>query len=99
MTVSPLVRGAIAAHFAPAPARELVALLAATPLPFLEPTDRTRDRDRVHLAVLKLAAGDVTRFRASLALAGTDWRDVLMSAGLADDDWPHVLAAAGLPVP
>ena len=31
--------------------------------------------------------GDLSRLRDALALAATDWRDLLVRAGLGDDDW------------
>ena len=37
--------------------------------------------ERLWLAAMKLSAGDVARLRKEIALAQTDWRDVLMAAG------------------
>ena len=39
-----------------------------------------RERDRVHLAVLKLAAGDLEELRRQIKLARTDYRDALAEA-------------------
>ena len=51
-------------------------------LPFLNGDDR--GRARVHLAILKLAGGDVARVREALAVAKTDARNALVFAALAD---------------
>ena len=57
------------------------------------------ERPRIHLAIIKLAAGDVTRFREAVAVAEQDWRDVLVAAGLGNADWRDQLRAAGMRVP
>jgi hypothetical protein len=46
------------------------------------------DSERSQSAIVLWAAGDLARFNDSVALAGVDWRDVLVRGGLADDDWP-----------
>ncbi len=46
------------------------------------------DSERIQSAIVLWAAGDLARFNDSVALAGIDWRDVLVRGGLADDDWP-----------
>lgn len=99
MTLSPLVRREARARFAPVDAHDVVRLLEATQLPFLDEPARTRERDRVHLAILKSADGSFERFARQLAQAATDWRDVLVEAGMGNEDWPDVLRAAGYPVP
>jgi GNAT superfamily N-acetyltransferase len=63
------------------------------------PLQWTRERARVQLALVKLAAGDSARFAEYLALARVDWRDTLCEAGLENADWPEVLRAAGYGVP
>lgn len=65
----------------------------------LDDASHPREHDRVHLGILKLADGDFERFARALALAATDWRDLLINAGLADDDWREVLRSADFPVP
>ena len=50
--------------------------------------------DRVEAAVVLSAAGDPDRLLALLALAHTDWRDVLMATGFADEGWEQRMAAA-----
>src|SRR6516162_5163280 len=97
--LSDLVRLEIGERFESSEAAEIVLALDATPLPLLEGDDRERDRARVHLAILKLADGDIERFRAAFAMARSDWRDVLVAAGLANADWPNVLRKSGCRVP
>ncbi len=99
MNVSELVRGEVAARFTPEDASVARQSLEKTSLPFLDRPDRERERDRVHLAILKLAGGNLEQFEKYLSLAARDWRNVLMSAGMANADWPDVLRAAGFPVP
>jgi hypothetical protein len=99
MDVSDLVRREVNARFNADHSVTILRELALTPLPFLDASNRRRDRDRVHLAILKQADGDLTRFMHYLALAADDWRDILVAAGLANEDWPDVLRAGGFPVP
>jgi hypothetical protein len=99
MEVSELVRREVRARFVPADVADAERLLEATHIPFLEGPREQRGRDRVHLAILKLAAGNFEKFARHLALAATDWRDLLVAAELADEDWPEVLRTAGFPVP
>jgi hypothetical protein len=99
MYVSELVRNEVAARFSSNEVPRVVAQLEQTALPFLSVPGPSRERDRVHLAILKCAEGSYRRFEASLALAAQDWRDVLMSAGLGEENWPEVLRATGYPVP
>jgi len=80
-------------------AEPAIALLASTELPLLDGADRTRERSRVHLAILKMADGNLARFAETLRMAGVDWRDVLVGAGLGNLDWPRVLELDGFPVP
>jgi hypothetical protein len=47
--------------------------------------------ERVQAAIVIWAAGDLSRFRDSLAVAQVDWRDVLVRAGLENEDWPAIL--------
>lgn len=99
MKVSAAVRYEVRARFYPDAASAVEHLLAVTELSGLSAPSHERLRDRVHLAALKVAGGDVTRFRDALRLAAQDWRDLLMAANLADEDWPAVLRAAGYAVP
>lgn len=68
-------------------------------LPLLDGPSRAIDRARVHMALIKLAEGDVARLRRWAQQASTDWRDVLVAAGMADADWREVLARDGFSVP
>jgi hypothetical protein len=43
--------------------------------------------ERIQLAALLLARGDLRRLDDALVLGHTDWRDLLVNAGLADDGW------------
>jgi hypothetical protein len=99
MDVSDRVRCEVRARFDAEIQAEVLGRLRTTPLPFLDAPDRWRDRDRVHLAILKIANGDTRRLQAALHQAAQDWRDVLVAAGLANADWPDVLRQAGFPVP
>lgn len=99
MEVSALVRREVRRRFAPHEAVEVERLLELTALPFLDAPDRRRDRDRVHLALLKQANGSLPAFTEHLAVAATDWRDLLVGAGLGHENWPEVLRDAGFPVP
>jgi hypothetical protein len=98
MVVSDLVRSEVQSRF-PDDAATVIEQLTATPLPFLDTPDRTRERDRVHLAIIKLSGGDTAKLPHILDRAASDWRDVLVWSGLANVDWPDVLRAAGFPVP
>jgi hypothetical protein len=93
--VSAFVRAEVRERFGASDAAEIIEALDTTPLPLLDGDHRKRGRARVHLAVLKLADGDIERFREAFALARLDWRDVLVAAGLANADWPSVLQKSG----
>jgi len=56
-------------------------------------------RDRIQLAVLLYARGDLHRLRSAIETARVDWRDLLVGCGLANNDWPDVLSRAGFRVP
>jgi hypothetical protein len=60
------------------------------------PRDSSAPAPRVHVAVLWLAKGDITRFDYELAGACCDWRDTLLAAGLANEDWKSVLTQKGI---
>lgn len=100
MQLSELLRREVSRHF---PNQEscvtAVAVLEGTTLQFLDVPERDRDRQRVQLAALKYAAGDLSRLREAATLASVDWRDLLTATGLENDDWAEVLTRAGFPVP
>lgn len=56
-------------------------------LPFVTVDDLA---ERIRFAVLKLSAGDLARMEGALALAASDWRDVLMAAGFGNDVKEHL---------
>ncbi len=45
--------------------------------------------ERVRFAALKLSGGDLTELVDAVALAQTDWRDLLVVAGFANDPVAH----------
>ena len=45
--------------------------------------------ERVQCAALKLSEGRVDKLYDAIALAQTDWRDLLVSAGFAEDPLAH----------
>jgi hypothetical protein len=74
VAVTPRVRALAEETFSPTDAAVVCAELAAAELPLI-----ANNGERVHLAVLNLAAGDLAQFRVHLAIARTDWRDVLVA--------------------
>lgn len=97
--VSQVVKGEVAQRFSTGQSAVVVDILATTALPFLETPDRERDRQRVQLAALKYANGDLRRLREAMELARIDWRDLLMATGLGGENWRAVLSEAGFAVP
>jgi hypothetical protein len=97
--VSDVVRAEVGNRFHVSEGHQVLSALESANLPFLESAERERERARVHLAIIKLADGDMGGFQQALAMARTDWRDVLVAAGLANADWPKVLQDAGWRVP
>ena len=97
MNVSDIVEGQIATRFGETGASTVLESFRSTPLPFLDAPNRARERDRVHLAIIKLADGDSAAAERWIRQAARDWRDVLMSAGLANGDWAQSLVDAGFP--
>jgi hypothetical protein len=57
-------------------------------LPFLENLDE-RKLERFQFAALKLSEGRLDKLDWAIALAKTDWRDLLMSAGFGEDVNAH----------
>jgi hypothetical protein len=47
--------------------------------------------ERVQVAALVVAQGNLRRLDEAVALGRTDWRDLLVAAGLADEDWQDQL--------
>lgn len=61
--------------------------------------DRSRERARVQLAIIKLAGGDLGRLLAHVKASQIDWRDTLCAAGLETAGWRQVLRDAGFRAP
>lgn len=76
VAVTSLVRAQAERDFSPADALTACAEFAAADLPLI-----SNNGERVHLAILHLAAGDLAQFRTHLAIARADWRDVLAATG------------------
>lgn len=55
--------------------------------------------ERIQLAALLLAQGDLSKLDDALALGRRDWRDLLVAAGLADEGWQERVAAELRPPP
>jgi hypothetical protein len=99
MIVGDMVRREIEKRFHGGDVQLVTRRFAETELPFLDDPRHERERNRVHLAVLKVADGRLPEFETALEQAAIDWRDVLMEAGLGRENWEDVLRAAGYPVP
>ncbi|HEX4601663.1 MAG TPA: hypothetical protein VH116_09765 [Gemmatimonadales bacterium] len=98
MPLSPVVEAEIRDRFAPGDVRTVMERLDAAALP-LGARAAPSERPRIHLAIIKLAGGDVTKFREAVAVAERDWRDVLVAAGFGNADWRAQIARAGMRVP
>ena len=59
-----------------------------TNLPFLGNFDQFQ-LERFRFAALELSEGSLADLRQAVALAKTDWRDLLMSAGFGEDVHAH----------
>ena len=89
--LSPPTKQHLDALFAPADvpeAEELLARECADNLPLTwNPTPS--GLERLRFAALRLSEGRLDRLRDAIALAKTDWRDLLVAAGFADDIDAH----------
>lgn len=94
MSVSSLVRKQAHRFFTPAQADDVIAALDALDLSL-----GMMDADRVQLAILLVAQGDLKAIRVALNQARRDWRDILVVAGLAEEDWPAALRQRGIEIP
>jgi hypothetical protein len=77
--------------FAPADLEQAHRLLVeecGNNLPFCERLD-AHQLERVRFAALKLSGGRLDELRRAIALAKTDWRDLLMAAGFGQDVRAH----------
>ena len=98
MSLAAAVEAEIRDRFPVADVPRVIAALEAAVIP-LGSRAAPSERPRIHLAIIKLAAGDTTRLREALAVAERDWRDVLVAAGLANANWRDELRDAGMRVP
>jgi aminoglycoside 6'-N-acetyltransferase I len=80
--VSERVRDEASRRLDAALATRLVQRLERLPLPLLDGDIRVKDRDRVHLAILKLVEADPSHLDYHLRVAAKDWRDTLVVAGM-----------------
>ncbi len=88
---SPVVRGHVTRLFRPTERDAVLQLLqrdcgAALPGAEHAPPEFF---ERIHCAVLKLSAGRMDKLRDAIALAQTDWRDLLVAAGFSADVQAH----------
>jgi hypothetical protein len=86
-----LTKRHVAALFAPAEVAEAEQLLAcecAENLPLVaDPSPE--GLERLRFAAIRLSDGALPRLREAIALAKTDWRDLLVAADFADDGQAH----------
>ena len=73
---------------------ELLQNDCADNLPFFESSSAV-DLERVRFAALKLSHGNIEALVEAIALAQTDWRDLLVAAGFAEDVNAHRLWEPG----
>jgi len=91
--LSPLTRQHVAALFAPADvaaAEELLHSECAENLPLPPGRPTPVGLERVRFAALRLSEGSLSRLIDAIALAQTDWRDLLVAADFADDAYAHL---------
>ena len=91
--VTDLVRQQARKLFAPGEADLVISELEPTRIPLVD--DGTAP-ERIHLAILYLADGDLREFDQTLNRGRMDFRDILVAAGLAEADWPAVLRSRGI---
>ena len=89
--ISPSTRLRLDILFAPADRAEAERLLVnqcGNNLPFLDKSDE-HQLERFRFAAMKLSQGQLDGLRRAIALAKTDWRDLLMAAGFGEDISAH----------
>jgi len=94
MDVSPTIEANVCSTFSEHGAGTALALLAS----MLEPPPTPEwavARERVQIAALMLARGNLDSLKAAIRQSQVDWRDTLTSAGLSDANWSSVASAAG----
>jgi hypothetical protein len=90
--LSAATRRHIATLFPLADAEEAADLLArecAENLPLIGPHATPGSLERFRFAALRVSAGSLAGLREAIALAKTDWRDLLVAAGFAHDVRAH----------
>lgn len=89
--LTPLVQSHILRLFPPEEHEEVTHLLREDCCTVLPGTDNASPEffERVHCAALKLSEGRADKLYDAIALAQTDWRDLLVSAGFAEDPLAH----------
>jgi hypothetical protein len=92
-TVTDLVRTQVHRFFGADEAALVISELETVQLPFVNDGEAP---ERIHLAILYLAGGDLNRFDKFMRSAKIDWRDTLCMAGLGNADWPAVLRSRGI---
>ncbi len=70
-------------------AAELLVHECGNNLPFLDHADAVA-LERYRFAALRLSRGQLDRLREAIAVAKTDWRDLLVAAGFAHDTTEHL---------
>lgn len=97
MKLAPEVGRAIRQAYPPDEWVAVTEALVSAELPMPQGPLHSEERTRVHLAILRLARGNMRTLQAQIeAAVENDWRDTLCAAGLAGDDWRQVLAAEPL---
>lgn len=91
--ITDLVRNQIHKSFGAEEASLVISELETAPLPFVNDGEAP---ERIHLAILHLAGGDLRCFDKFVRSAKIDWRDTLCMAGLGNADWPAVLRGRGV---
>lgn len=88
--LSPLTQAHVAALFAPADLAEAEQLLALECAENVWPRNSTpEDLERLRFAAIRLSGGHLQGLRDAIALAKTDWRDLLMESGFGEDVHAH----------
>ncbi len=86
--VSPTVRGLIHSEFNGPDVDHVLEIFSKSAFPMIQ----SAGLERVHVAILILAEGDIGYFESAVDTAMKDWRDTLTAAGLANENWREVMA-------
>ena len=96
--LGPIVEAEIRERFPAADVAAVIARLERAVLPFGSRAAPS-ERPRVHLAIIKLAEGNLEKLGRAVEVAEQDWRDVLVASGFGNADWREAIARAGMRVP